>query len=257
MYTIIIPSVGRINFLNSLLESINNQTILPEEIILLLDKNNYCKNQSKMIKRNKNCNLIFCENLTLPEKRNFGVKVSKTNLIIFSDDDDIWDNKKAELTIKSLRTNQVVCHEYSKFGFIDKQPSYRLGKKKKLISINALLYGNNIFGGGSGIAARKEILLSIPFSNYSSCEDYDWWIKVILAEIKIEYIPISLVKYRVHDRNMTANFLKIFKYNRKIFKKLIYKSVILFLTYIFGYLKAILSILVKCLNLVFIKLVKN
>ncbi len=260
MYTIIIPSMGRVNFLNSLLESIYNQTIPPKEIIILLDKDNNIDNdfelEKKLVSKKDNCNLIFCKKLTLPQKRNYGVELSKTNIIIFSDDDDIWDFKKAELTLKSLKTNQVVCHAYSKFGFLETAPKYKLGKKKKLVSIFSLIYGDNIFGGGSGIAAKKEILLSIPFKNYLSCEDFDWWVNIILAGVKIEYIPMPLVKYRVHDKNMTSNFYKIFQYNRIIFNKFIYKSTILFFAFILGYSRSLFSFLIKYINLNINKLKK-
>ena len=95
-----------------------------------------------------------------------------------------------------------------------------MGKKKKFIKLIYLLFGSNIFGGGSAIAALKEIVLAIPFNEeYLFCEDYDWWIKILLAEIKIEYLPISLVKYRVHKKNMTLNYSKILNYNYQIFIK--------------------------------------
>ena len=45
--------------------------------------------------------------------------------------------------------------------------------------------------------------------NLPFCEDYEWWVRVLLADIKIQYIPISLVRYRVHQKNITSNFLKI------------------------------------------------
>ena len=126
--------------------------------------------------------------------------------------------------------------------------------KKKFISLIYLLFGSNIFGGGSAIASLKEIILAIPFNEkYSFCEDYDWWIKILLAEIKIEYLPIPLVKYRVHEKNMTLNFLKIFKYNIKIFNKLVYKSLILFLTFVLGYIKSYLKTLIKLFFLFSIK----
>ncbi len=247
MYSVIIPSVGRINFLNDLLSSIYNQTILPKEIIILLDKNNTCREGLKLINKKDNCEIIFCSNLTTPEKRNLGVKNSKTDIILFSDDDDIWSFNKAELTLKSLKNYQVVCHEFSKFGLLKKKPRYKLGKKAKTVSILSLIHGNNIWGGGSGIAARKEILLSIPFNNDLYSEDYDWWIKVILAEIKIKYIPISLVSYRVHHNNMTSNLFNIFIYNQKIFNKIIKKSILLFFAFILGSSKSILIFLIKSL----------
>ena len=53
MYSVIIPSLGRINYLNQLLQSIYNQTLLPEEIIILLDQNESCKNVAKFIYKKK------------------------------------------------------------------------------------------------------------------------------------------------------------------------------------------------------------
>ena len=115
-----------------------------------------------------------------------------------------------------------------------------MGKKKKFIKLIYLLFGSNIFGGGSAIATLKEIVLAIPFNEeYIFCEDYDWWIKILLAEIKIEYLPISLVKYRVHNKNMTSNYLKIIYYNSQILNKIIYKALVLFLTSFIGYLRSL------------------
>ena len=243
MYTIIIPSIGRINYLNELLQSIYNQTLLPKEILILLDQNEFCKDNAKFINKKHNCKIIFCRNLNLSQKRNYGAEMTNTQLIIYSDDDDIWHIKKGELTIESLKTSKVVCHEFTKFGEIQKQPRYILGKNFKTISLNELLFGSNIFGGGSGIAGRKEIFLSFPFDeNYLFCEDFFWWTKVILAGIKIEYVPYPLVKYRTHKNNMTSNLIQIYFYNLKLFKDLINKSFILFVASAFGFIKSTIKI---------------
>ena len=245
MYSIIIPSLGRINYLNQLLQSIYNQTLLPEEIIILLDKNELCEDVAKFIYKKNNCHIIFCKNLNLSQKRNYGVEMAKTKLILYSDDDDIWDKNKAEFTIEALKTSKVVCHEFTKFGEINQKPRFLLGRKFKNIYLNDLLFGSNIFGGGSGIAGRKEIFLTFPFDeNYLFCEDFFWWTKLILAEIKIEYIPYPLVKYRTHKKNMTTNFLKIYFFNLKIFKNLIIKSFILLIASAFGFLKSTIKILI-------------
>jgi len=44
LYSVIISSIGRFDYLNELLESILNQTIKPSEIIFLLEDNDHCKN---------------------------------------------------------------------------------------------------------------------------------------------------------------------------------------------------------------------
>ena len=258
MYSVIIPSLGRISFLNELLESIYKQSVKPKEILILLDNNILSKEGAKFINKKDICEIIYCDKLNLPQKRNYGALIAESKYLIFSDDDDIWDPQKAELTIQSLKNSQVVCHEYSKFGALNQKPKFIMGKKKKFIKLIYLLFGSNIFGGGSAIAALKEIVLAIPFNEeYLFCEDYDWWIKILLAEIKIEYLPISLVKYRVHKRNMTSNYLKILDYNSQILNKIIYKALVLSLTSFIGYLRSLLSVLIKSIKIIWLKILKK
>ena len=59
MYSVIIPSMGRIDFLNDLLESIYKQTISPKEIIILLDKNELCEQGVKTIHKIDPGKIIF------------------------------------------------------------------------------------------------------------------------------------------------------------------------------------------------------
>ena len=59
MYSVIIPSIGRIDFLNQLIESINKQTIPPKEIIILFDENKKCREAAKLINNKNICKIIF------------------------------------------------------------------------------------------------------------------------------------------------------------------------------------------------------
>ena len=255
MYSVIIPSIGRVKYLNELLESINKQSLLPEEIIILLDDNNHCKKLSSSIQIEKNYKIIFCKQLNLSEKRNYGALIAKNKYLLFSDDDDIWEIDKGKYTINYLKKYPVFCHEYTKFGFYNQNPKFLLGKQTKLVSFFSLLFGSNIYGGGSNIAAWREIIITIPFDkNFSSNEDYDWWIKIFSADIKVLYSPIPLVKYRTHANNMTKRIFKIFYFNSKIFNNLLIKSFVFFLTFIFGYLRSILSLKIKLLKKIFINL---
>lgn len=245
MYSVIIPSIGRINYLNELLESIYMQTLLPEEVIIVLDNNKKCKDIVNLIKKKNSVKFLFFDNLTTPQKRNKGIGIAKSENIIFSDDDDYWEINKGELTIESLRSCQVVCHAYSKFGSLNLTPKYHLGKDKMIVPLFYLMSGDNIFGGGSSIAGKKEIFLTVPFNSELYSEDYDWWIKILLAEIKVEYIPKSLVRYRVHGKNMTSNYKKVYFYNSKLFNRILIKSFILFCTFFNGYLRLIIKVIIR------------
>ena len=245
MYSVIIPSIGRTNFIFELLNSIYKQTVLPHEIIIIFDENGECRLAERKLRKRYKLKFIFKENFTTPQKRNYGVKLSNSKYIIFSDDDDIWEINKAEITLKALKFYPVVCHAYNKFGNCLKRSHYKLGHKDKLVSLFSLFYGDNMYGGGSGIAARREILLSIPFNEDLYSEDYDWWIKIFLADIKVFYIAKILVSYRVHNKNMTLNFNKIYFFNIKIYSKNLIKSIILFFAFLNGFLRSIVKIFFK------------
>ena len=85
MYSVIIPSLGRINFLNELLGSIYKQSLKPKEILILLDNNSLCKEGTKFINKKDICEIIFCDELNLSQKRNYGALIAKSNYLIFSD----------------------------------------------------------------------------------------------------------------------------------------------------------------------------
>ena len=50
-----------------------------DEIIILFDKNQKCKEGAKFINKKDLCKIIFCTNLTTPEKRNLGINNANTN----------------------------------------------------------------------------------------------------------------------------------------------------------------------------------
>ena len=77
---------------------------------------------------------------------------------------------------------------------------------EKAIGLISLLAGDNIYGGGSSIVARRDVVLGIPFNeSLDSCEDLDWWIRVLLSGTSIYYYGGSLVSYRRHSTNMGKN----------------------------------------------------
>ena len=121
MYSVIIPSIGRLKYLNQLIKSIFSQTISPSEVILLLENNNHCKKITNKIYNYEKCKIHYCNNLNLSEMRNYGVSIARTKNILFSDDDDIWKNN-----IKlSLMISRNLGHNY-------KNKNFYLGNQKKL-----------------------------------------------------------------------------------------------------------------------------
>lgn len=228
MYTVIIPSLGRINYLNELLTSIAAQTVNPSEVLILLDNNDHCRSIESQLELREYVKIIFCDSLNLAQKRNFGASIAKSNNILYSDDDDIWNNQKAQIVCAALEKSLVCTHNYGKFGSIVSYNCSKLGVKSRNLDRFSLLMGSNIFGGGSSISTKKFVIQTHPFSaDFRYCEDFEWWVRVLLSGIDIRYIGDELVKYRTHDSNMTSSMLNINKYNLKLCRRLFSNGAIL------------------------------
>ncbi len=221
MYSAVIPSLGRLEYINDLIVSILNQTIKPDEIIILLDANDHCREVKKKLVKNEVIKIYYCNKMNLAEKRNYGVAISRCDDILFSDDDDIWHESKAERVIYCLKKYKVCCHNYGKFGFEVGENFSKLGLKDIDVSSKNLLFGSNIFGGGSSISAKKNVLELFPFNpSFQYCEDYEWWIRVIKSKVSVKYLSKTLVFYRTHDKNMTSSSFNISKFSFRIVSQL-------------------------------------
>ncbi len=246
MYTAIIPSIGRIDFLNELLRSIENQSEKPSEILILLDDTDDKKLFLNKIIKIKKAKIIFCKKMNLAEKRNFGAKLSKNENIFYSDDDDIWHIEKAKTCNQKLKRYDVCCHNFNKFGFSSKKNISRLGITNKIISFSDLFYADNIFGGGSTIVCKKSVILLFPFNaSLKFSEDFEWWVRIFFSGISIFYIGKPLVNYRTHKSNMTRSYLGIFLGNISVISNLVKLGSKLFLFSCLVFIKTFFTFIYK------------
>ena len=254
MYSVIIPSIGRLDFLNELLNSIFIQSLKPKEVLLLLEDNLHCREISKKLHKAEKCKIVYCKNLNLAQMRNYGASLANSDFLLYSDDDDIWNIDKAKYVIESLKYSQVVTHDFTKFGSKTQKQRYLLGRFKKKVSLSSLIQGTNIYGGGSSICVRKNILSSIPFNkDLNYCEDYEWWTRLLIADVKIEYIPKPLVKYRTHNKNMTSRIFITSNFKLMVFLKLFQKGVILLIGSSVFFVKTLISLAINIIFLNFRK----
>ena len=90
----------------SLLDSIQKQTILPDEVIVVSDGN-----AKELYDLSFDIILIEAEKLKRPAPlRNKGIKASKNQYVFISDDDDVWHPNKAEIQLEKIKKhNASLC----------------------------------------------------------------------------------------------------------------------------------------------------
>ena len=208
MFTIIICTIGRQEFLSDLLESIARQTCQPAEVLFVVWGTDQNLNFFKKFEHEAGFQVVYCDRVNLGAMRNIGVQACGTEFILFSDDDDRLAPTKGELVVKELANFFCVTHNYGKFGRTNRQNLSKLGTTDRMIRRRDFFFGANVFGGGSSICGRRSLFQVIPFNeNMTASEDFEWWYRVFHAGVGIKFIGEDLVDYRDHSANLARKSL--------------------------------------------------
>lgn len=224
------------------LDSILNQTIKPDEIIICDDcstdetveilskyKNKY-PNLIKVIKNNENLGYI----------KNFEKAINLTtgDFIFLSDQDDIWHENKVETLINIFKKKQNISYIFTDAEAINEKNeslNYNIWStvnfdKKKQDSFNTgnqiNLLINNFFVTGATLVFKSEAKnFLLPFPEIIS---HDYWIALTFGSIKPKSgycYAKPLLKYRIHKKQ-TIGLPKSSVFNTEVNSKLkvVFKS---------------------------------
>lgn len=218
LVSIIIPTYNRISFLIETVNSILSQTYNDLELIIISDGST--DNTKEQILKIVDSRIQFFEldrNYGYPARaRNEGIKLSTGDLIAFCDDDDLWESDKLERQINLI--NQGYDFIFTNFKFLDLTKnfvkkmylkfiiSFVINKSNNTISYLFLSLTNPIVN--SSVLVNRNLISQIKFNEsilYRASEDYHLWIH-IYPNSKPFYLNQELVKYRVHDNNISSDF---------------------------------------------------
>ena len=203
--SVVIPSYNRKEFLKRSINSVNNQTIKPFEIIVVDDGS--FDGTEAMIKRNYDfIKFIKQKNKGVSAARNLGIKVSSGEWICFLDSDDEWKNDKLEKQIIAVKSNPDYKFFHSDEIWI--KNGKRINQKKKHKK-----YGGDIFDkcldmcriSPSSVLIDKTIFddVGIFNENLVICEDYELWLR-ICNKYSVFFINEPLIiKYGGHQGQLS------------------------------------------------------
>lgn len=247
-YSVIISSVGRKDFVKDLLDSILSQTVPPGEILFFLDDNAECLRLADYLCDFDNCiKVYFFDSFNLPQKRNQAASLSSFDILLFSDDDDVWSLNRAHVVLNAIKQGaHVVAHDFSVFGALNRTGLRRIGLNSRFLTSSDLIYSSNVYGGGSGIACLKTVLTLFPFdATLRSSEDFDWWVRILLANLKVWYEADDLVSYRRHRSNMTGRILTMSRFSLIVQSRKLTIGLILLFSSIHGSIRIFLRFIIS------------
>lgn len=212
------------------LKSIGNQSLKPNEVIIVLDGycninliynikkylNLYFKNNYKIISNKKN--------MGIPFSYNKAIKLTQNNIVAISDADDISYFNRFKYQIKFLLNNNKIGlvgsyvheHNVSKDILTIKKVPLEYYKIKLISNFkNPINHPTVVFN-------KKILFKNLIYKNCERMEDYHLWIRAIENNIKMRNLSIPLVKSKV-DKSFfkRRSSLDILKSEFEIFKLLV------------------------------------
>ena len=258
--------LDNLDYIYETLNSIIRQTKKPQKILIVISgrsKKILMKKKELFVKEylpNFNSNdqdklyFLYTNNYGLSAARNFAINNIKEEITIFGDDDDIWHPERIErIHNKLIKTNSpsLVRHPFK--NLINQEVVECKKIYNKSIRLNQGLI-SNYYGGGSTLAGHTNVFKVISFNeSLPFCEDWDFWLRVDLANIEIHTISTPLVTYRVHENRMTGAYTKNFIWESKIRFSLIKRALNIITFSFFGFIKSFLKLIDKDM----IRLIRN
>lgn len=233
--TVIVPAYNSEKTITKAFNSIYNQTIRPEKILIINDgsKDN---TEAKCIEWRQNHSDIDFEIITIPNggaanARNTGIARITTPLTAFLDADDFWEQDKIEKQLDVFNDSS-----YTACNLVCTGSNLRHATNKTYrISTSQLLRSNLIVT--SSVLARTEILKKYLFNTeLKRSEDFNLWLKIASKDKGIILINSILTRYSIDfsPYKLSNNEKQFEKDEIKNFKLLYKEHFLSFFEYIFS-----------------------
>ena len=222
--SVIIPVFNAEKYILDTIRSVMNQTICEIEIIVINDGstdgsgkliNSLAENDNRIL-------TIHQSNLGVSASRNEGRKVSRGKFLAFLDADDLWLPNNLELKLEKMnREGFGLVHSdgqiIDEFGNLKEE--VLAGEEGNLLE-GLLLWKKTQIPSPSSILIRREVIDKVGDfdEKLSTSADQDFYFRVA-SQYQIGRVDRITWYYRIHDRNMHQNILRMEKDVLRVYKK--------------------------------------
>ena len=200
--TAVITSFNRVNFLETAVKSVLNQSLKEFELLILDNSSTDGTSEYLRTINDPRVKTIVHEAMGISEQRNLGVKLANSDFIGFLDDDDVWMPEKLELQVKALESNVEAGLVYAGFRFYSDEGTFWGDHLPSLKEdhFEGLLFTKDPFcGSASNPLMRKSSIISVGGYDNSVKVGEDWEMYIRLSQkFPIVDIPKILISIRQH-----------------------------------------------------------
>jgi glycosyltransferase involved in cell wall biosynthesis len=233
-FAVVCPTYNSADFVRATIESVLNQELLPEELILIDDGSR--DSTVKVLERIRSeykgaveIKILHCLHNGPGASRNQGVIAAKSEWIAFLDSDDLWYTDKLLEVDKAINRNSdinILCHSENYVPLNGEKRVLNYGKYiVKHVGFKTSLFRVNPFSTSATIC-KKELLLQHGMfdENLMSSQDYELWLRLapsmnpyfienVLGEYYERQGNISTTKSLLRLKNMLIIYFRYRKYD--------------------------------------------
>ena len=180
VFSIIIPSYNRANFIRKAIDSVFNQSFLFFEVILIDDGST--DNTEDIAKQINDSRFIYCrtENRERGAARNKGIELARGEYITFLDSDDYLLENHLEVAYKTITNSKNIPWFHLKYKIEHKNHFTIPNYPKYKDTITTKLFTGN-FLSCHGVFVKSSLLQEFKFNEnrqLSGLEDWELWIRI-------------------------------------------------------------------------------
>ncbi len=219
--TVVIPCFNDGQFINEAIQSVLNQTLKPDQIIVVDDGSDKTTKAILETIKHDDVKVVYQSNQGVSVARNIGINLAKTDYILTLDADDVFEPTFIEKAINIIESDTVIavvgCYYKDFIGNkINPKINKPLGGK-----LTDFLVQNN---GIASCLFRKTAWEAVSGYNESMLngyEDWEFWINILKEGKSMHIIEEPLFKYRTKKNSRDKNAIKFHDYTLReyIFNK--------------------------------------
>jgi glycosyltransferase involved in cell wall biosynthesis len=204
--TVVIPAYNAAAFLAVTLESLQQQTTVPERVVVVDDGST---DDTAGIAERGGATVLRQERKGPGAARNRGLAVAGSEFVAFLDADDWYVPDKLERSVEQLDELKANCLCTDAWIVRNDRIEGRKNQQRAVpsaLTMERLLRGNPVVC--STVVARREAVQKAGCFDENpeliATEDFDLWLRMAERE-PIAYLPQPMTFYRVHAGSLSAN----------------------------------------------------
>jgi glycosyltransferase involved in cell wall biosynthesis len=222
---VIIPTYNSMKHFKETMESVLNQTLSPDEILVNDDGStdgtpDFAESYGPPVR------VFRRANQRQSASRNFAATQTQCEWLAFLDHDDLWQPNKLQRQMEELIRNPAADLCYcARLSFDEDDGSFRPGNVFAVppaYDIRRALYVNTTFMPGSVVIRRSTYLAFGGFNpSIKLVEDWDLWLRLLHAGVQFAAYQEPLLSMRIHVGNQSNNAIAALEEQKEIYRRLV------------------------------------